>query len=618
MKPLGYVDEVNRYRVAGWAGDLDAPADPLALVIHLNGEICGRIAAADQRDGLDEVGLAPRGAYGFRYYFDPPLSPFHTHSISVSAEVSGDVLEPGVVVVHAVEAAPSVESFRAATPLLVSTMGRSGSTLLRALLSRHPQIVVAGRQPFEVEMLTYYSYLFRALVAPGDHERSLAMGMVTHVNQRFHIGLNPYFDGSFRANFEDPGHFDDFMKKSLPNTMRSALRDTISDFYAAVATDQRKRHAIYFAEKAVPEVEIGETVRYMFPHVREIMLVRDLRDVVLSFVQFFKIPFTEAVDFVNSSSFLILMAKQQPERDILFVRYEDLVERVEETADAIFRHLGLPNQGVGQSSLQTMFQGHGTAKSPSASIGRWRDELDADQQRECSVFDAFQIAFGYQEATSPPVSSSSAVADTQTDPALMLGFESLGENCEFGLVQRRCGAEPLGLLRFASAPYADLMTALRARFAGLGRADLLEIQISDNGTEYMVKDLMYGFLWHAWVQVGEMTPEEVLQREQRRVPLLVRKMLEDLASGEKVMVYHGMQPLRQSQAEALAALIAEIGPRTTLLWVELAEPGHAAGSVVRLGPHLVKGFVDRFAPGENAHDLSLDCWISVCRGSIIV
>ena len=35
-----------------------------------------------------------------------------------------------------------------------------------------------------------------------------------------------------------------------------------------------------------------------------------------------------------------------------------------------------------------------------------------------------------------------------TIPQIALRFESLGENCEFGLFQRRCDAEPLGLLRF--------------------------------------------------------------------------------------------------------------------------------------------------------------------------
>jgi hypothetical protein len=30
---------------------------------------------------------------------------------------------------------------------------------------------------------------------------------------------------------------------------------------------------------------------------------------------------------------------------------------------------------------------------------------------------------------------------------------------------------------------------------------------------------------------------------------------------------------------------------------------------------LLKGYIDRFAPGENAHALSLDCWITLCRNS---
>jgi len=35
------------------------------------------------------------------------------------------------------------------------------------------------------------------------------------------------------------------------------------------------------------------------------------------------------------------------------------------------------------------------------------------------------------------------------DRDLVLQFESIGDNCELGLVQRRAGSEPLGLLRFA-------------------------------------------------------------------------------------------------------------------------------------------------------------------------
>jgi hypothetical protein len=57
--------------------------------------------------------------------------------------------------------------------------------------------------------------------------------------------------------------------------------------------------------------------------------------------------------------------------------------------------------------------------------------------------------------------------DAISDRDLVLNFESIGDNCEFGLVQRMAGAEPLGLLRFSSTPLPLLVRALRARFDGL-------------------------------------------------------------------------------------------------------------------------------------------------------
>jgi hypothetical protein len=78
---------------------------------------------------------------------------------------------------------------------------------------------------------------------------------------------------------------------------------------------------------------------------------------------------------------------------------------------------------------------------------------------------------------------------------LMMCFESIGENCEFGLVQRRCGAEPLGLFRFASAPLPKLLAGLEARFEGLSDPDNLEVQLSPNQREYMVHDRKFQLLY---------------------------------------------------------------------------------------------------------------------------
>ena len=198
---------------------------------------------------------------------------------------------------------------------------------------------------------------------------------------------------------------------------------------------------------------------------------------------------------------------------------------------------------------------------------------------------------------------------------LMARFESLGENCEFGLVQRHCGIEPLGLLRFASAPLPKLRAALRAEFEGMGRAENLDVQVSSNGNEYMVHDRVFDLNYHAWVRVEEQTRVEVHEREVKRVPFLVRKLLEDLRSGEKIFVFHGMEPLSLANARDLRADLGRYGPGT-LLWVELADAEHPPGSVEWAGEALLKGYIDRFAPGEDAHDLSLQCWVDVCQRAL--
>ena len=221
---------------------------------------------------------------------------------------------------------------------------------------------------------------------------------------------------------------------------------------------------------------------------------------------------------------------------------------------------------------------------------------------------ASQRASGDEPASSPQLDLELALAD------LVVRFESLGENCEFGLVQRQCGAEPIGLFRFSSAPLPRLLKALRAKFKGMGRPGNIVVEESSNGREYMVQDKAFGFLYHAWVLVGEMEPADVARRESRRLPLLVRKLVEDLTNGEKIFVYHGMDPLSSSEGKELASALQAYGP-ATLLWVELADEVHAAGTVEQLEPGLLKGYMDRFAPGENAHDLSLDCWVSVCRNA---
>lgn len=194
---------------------------------------------------------------------------------------------------------------------------------------------------------------------------------------------------------------------------------------------------------------------------------------------------------------------------------------------------------------------------------------------------------------------------------LMLGFESLGENCEFGLVQRRCGAEPLGLLRFASAPLPRLLAALGDRFAGVGQASNVEIKKYDNSPEFLVEDRAFGFLYHSWIAVDSMTADALHSRECRRLPFLADKLIDDLTEGEKTFVFHAMDEVSPEAVVRLADAMAAYG-KARLLWVRLAEPGEPVGSVRVIRENLWVGTVDRFAPAENASDFSFSAWISLC------
>lgn len=635
MQPIGYIDEVNLFSISGWAANLDDVTTAVTVVIMIDGVEIGRMKAEALREGLRKIAPGATGLYVFKYYFASPLSAFKSYDLSVRVHGSKFELSPGKFRMEGVSHAPSRTPLLPLRPLMMTTMGRSGSTLLMSILAAHPGIVVADERPYEVELLTYYAYALRTLMVAGDHEKSLRPDKITSADNQYSIGFNPYFNSSHRLKFKTPALLDQFMHGPLPQILSGAIKDIVVEFYNAVAIDRKKDRPIYFAEKALPEQVIRKSTQHVFGNFKEIVLVRDLRDAVCSFVQYGNLDFDHAFQAMASSAERILNLANSDEPDICYIRYEDLVENPRPTIDKILGYLGLTTDFEIPDST-ALFAVHATSNNPRASIGRWRKTLSPEALKRCEQFEEFHLRFNYEpiraSALLEPVSLDDAdeqveaiVVDDRPSAAeseipvkeLMTSFESIGENCEFGLVQRRCGAEPLGLLRFSSAPLPKLLAALKAGFAGMGLSENVEVQVSGNGREYMILDKAFGLLYHAWVQVGEDTAEKVREREVRRLPFLIRKLTEDFSSAEKIFVFHGIAPLNLEQAEELADAVQSYGP-SKLLWVELADAHNPAGTAKEVAPGLLKGFMDRFAPGENAHDLSLDCWVKVCKASLIL
>jgi hypothetical protein len=200
-----------------------------------------------------------------------------------------------------------------------------------------------------------------------------------------------------------------------------------------------------------------------------------------------------------------------------------------------------------------------------------------------------------------------------TLPELAAGFESIGDNCEFGLLQRKCDTEPLGLLRFSGSFSNDVVRGLENEFEGIGEAaDITpKLEGTDGRREFMIHERKYGLIYHTFVYEGDRTEELMRQQEATRLKFLRRKFVEELDAGEKIFVFKRNTPVPESE---ILPLYMALNRRqaNTLLWVVPEEPGRPNGTVEVLMNGLLKGYIDRFAPNNNAHDFSYVSWVRLC------
>lgn len=194
----------------------------------------------------------------------------------------------------------------------------------------------------------------------------------------------------------------------------------------------------------------------------------------------------------------------------------------------------------------------------------------------------------------------------------LMRFESLGDNCEFGLVQRRCGAEPLGLLRFSNIALANLLRGIEREFDSLGDPAAMQFHLQGNGRrEYALTDQDFGLTFHTFLYEGEVNVEGLVAQQSIRLKFLRRKLLEDISAGEKIFVIKRNDPLAVSEILPLHAALNQYAANT-LLFVVPATADHPSGTVEQLAPRLLRGYIDRFAPYDNAHDLLLEVWLALC------
>jgi hypothetical protein len=205
--------------------------------------------------------------------------------------------------------------------------------------------------------------------------------------------------------------------------------------------------------------------------------------------------------------------------------------------------------------------------------------------------------------------------DTAT---LMRGFESLGDNCEFGIVQKKLGVGVLNLFRFGNAKLPDLLGALADDLKAISDPSSITIDLNDaEPREYVLAIAKYNLHWHTFTHENEAEQPKLLRDHAVKLDYLRRKFFEGLRGGRKIYVVkqRGRIPIGQA-----AALLLELNRHgsAALLCVEQTPDGHRSGEVELLLPNLMRGYVEKFAPETDVESADPEHWLRVIANAALL
>jgi hypothetical protein len=204
-------------------------------------------------------------------------------------------------------------------------------------------------------------------------------------------------------------------------------------------------------------------------------------------------------------------------------------------------------------------------------------------------------------------------ATNRTVTDIAAGFESLGFACELGLLQRRLGREPNGLLRFSGIATPTLIEGILNGFWGLGRPDTLRLhRRNDYGAGYWATDDVYELGFQTPVSSLQVSEAGIKRQLSRAMPFLAYKFFEDAIAADKIFVYQRRDRTTRPEADAVQAALSTWGD-VTVLWVE--QDKTRSGTAQRLGPRLLHGYVDN--SGENGSGCD-DAWISMLANAWVL
>jgi hypothetical protein len=298
------------------------------------------------------------------------------------------------------------------SPVLITTIGRSGSTAVSNLLCHHRDLAGYRTWDTETRMVAYWTSVLRGLARPASYEAQLQQpgGMgpgywwVGHSPHPSLVSDEPVLPALGREAVEGVAAF-----------CRSQI-GLVGSAFAAAAGKPRAR---YLVEKAPPGFprSVAEVSEELDPRTREIVLVRDFRDTVCSMLAYTRKmgvrgfgpqPDASVQDSirwmgeVGAKGLAGYVERRGTGAHVL--RYEDVVRQPEATLTRLLEYIGADAAPQTVADMLARLEAdrerreaHATTDSTQRSVGRWRRELDADHQALAEELLRPQLdAFGYE------------------------------------------------------------------------------------------------------------------------------------------------------------------------------------------------------------------------------
>jgi hypothetical protein len=282
-------------------------------------------------------------------------------------------------------------------PVMLTTIGRSGSKWLAWLMSCHPSIVAFQPLVFEPRVATYWTTVFRSLTAPKSYLRQI------HTERwdedRWWLG-----DGATGLPAPVELGMAEWLGADAVRSLGSTCQERTDAFYLEVAARSEKPDAVHFVEKFLLDPVLLDLSLELFPRGREVILVRDFRDRLSSVFAWnekrgdhgfghqehmSKAEYLTERVRIDASGLLDRWRSREDEAHL--VRYEDLIIEPENTLRSLFEFLGVDaDPDLVANTLEVakrpsgLLNQHRTVSDPVETIGRWRRDLPPELVQVCN------------------------------------------------------------------------------------------------------------------------------------------------------------------------------------------------------------------------------------------